>query len=223
MKKRDGRKHSVSRGSVHRKKIRRRKRQIERQSTWKNMKKTFKNINWSFLPKISKWMFQIIIVVLLAFVCVWYFGQRVSVVGDSMKPILENGDVVLVNRIAYNTGRPKRGDVIVFKPKGNENSHYYIKRIIGLPGETVSIVENNVYIDGEKLEEAYDTTAIDNVGVVGDKLTLGSDEYFVLGDDRQNSEDSRDADVGNVKYSYIYGKAWYVFSPKEHWGLIRRK
>ena len=72
-----------------------------------------------------------------------------------MKPVLQNGDVVLVNRIVYNATTPKRGDIIVFKPKGNENAHYYIKRIVGLPGETVEIIENNVYIDCEKLVEDY--------------------------------------------------------------------
>lgn len=194
----------------------RRRRKLIRQ------KKKFKiQINWSYLPIIGKWIFEIAVVALLAFVGVWYFGQRVSMVGDSMKPVLNNGDVVLVNRIVYNATTPKRGDIIVFKPNGNENSHYYIKRIVGLPGETIEIIENSVYIDGEKLEEEYTTTAIDNVGIVSEKMTLGSDEYFVLGDDRENSEDSRNADVGNVKRSYIYGKAWFVASPRGHFGFIK--
>lgn len=91
------------------------------------------------------WILQIAVVLLFAFVFVWYFGQRVSTVGDSMSPKLSNGDVVLVNRFAYNVTSPKRGDIIVFKPKGNENSHYYIKRIIGLPGETVEITRFCIY------------------------------------------------------------------------------
>ena len=138
-----------------------------------------------------------------------------------MKPVLQNGDVVLVNRIVYNATTPKRGDIIVFKPKGNENAHYYIKRIVGLPGETVEIIENSVYINGEKLVEDYKTTDIDNVGIVSEKIKLGSDEYFVLGDDRENSEDSRSADVGNVKRSYIYGKAWFIVSPGKDFGFIK--
>ena len=89
---------------------------------------------WEYLPIIGRWVFEIAIVCLFAYVAVWYFGQRVSTVGDSMSPILRNGDVVLVNRIVYNATTPKRGDIIVFKPKGNENDHYYIKRIVGLPG-----------------------------------------------------------------------------------------
>lgn len=177
-------------------------------------------LNLEYLPAIGAWAFKIGVVCLFAFVAVWYFGQRVSTVGDSMKPVLSNGDVVLVNRIVYNATTPKRGDVIVFRPKGNENSHYYIKRIVGLPGEKVEILENRVYINGERLEEEYATTDIDDVGVVSEQMQLASDEYFVLGDDRENSEDSRNADVGNVKRSYIYGKAWFVISPWKHFGFI---
>ena len=118
------------------------------------------------LHTVLSWILQIAVVLLFAFVFVWYFGQRVSTVGDSMSPKLSNGDVVLVNRFAYNVTSPKRGDIIVFKPKGNENSHYYIKRIIGLPGETVEIIEGSVYINGEKLKEDYTATEINDVGIV---------------------------------------------------------
>ncbi len=212
MKKTFWRRSSGKLNSVEKKKRRmRRKRRVK------------KNIqgNLRYLPVVGKWIFQILIVCLLAFVAVWYFGQRVSTVGDSMKPVLENGDVVLVNRIVYNASTPKRGDIIVFKPKGNENSHYYIKRIVGLPGETVEIIENKVYINGKRLEEDYQTTDIDNVGIAAEEIKLGGDEYFVLGDDRENSEDSRNADVGNVKRSYIYGKAWFVISPHDRFGFIK--
>lgn len=178
------------------------------------------HIDRSYLPLIGKWIFRIAIVCLLAFVGVWYFGQQISTVGDSMNPVLSNGDVVLVNRIVYNATTPKRGDIIVFKPKGNENVHYYIKRIVGLPGETVEIIENRIYIDGERLEEDYETTNIDDLGIANEKIQLSGDEYFVLGDDRENSEDSRSADIGNVKRAYIYGKAWLILSPVKHFGRI---
>lgn len=168
-------------------------------------------------------LMHVAVVLLCAFVFVWYFGQRVSTVGDSMNPVLKNGDVVLVNRFIYNTSSPKRGDIIVFKPKGNENSHYYIKRIIGLPGETVEIIEGRIYIDGERLEEDYTATEISDVGIVTEKMELDGDEYFVLGDDRGKSEDSRMADVGNVKRVHIYGKAWFAVSPLEHFGFVKDK
>ena len=177
------------------------------------------HINWEYLPVIGKWVFKIAVVCLLAFVYVSYFGQRVRTIGDSMNPVLENGDVVLVNRIVYNATSPKRGDIIAFKPKGNENAHYYIKRIVGLPGETVEIIENSVYINGKKIEEDYKTTDIDDVGIASEKITLGGDEYFVLGDNRENSEDSRNADVGNVKRKYIYGEVWFTISPRKNMGF----
>lgn len=173
------------------------------------------------LPYVCGWALKIGIVCMLAFAYVWFFGQKVSTVGDSMKPVLNNGDMVLVNRIVYNAMTPRRGDVVVFRPKGNKNSHYYIKRIIGLPGETIEIIENSVFIDGERLEEEYETSDITDVGIVGDKVELGENEYFVLGDDRENSTDSRSEDVGNVKRIDIYGKAWFVSSPIKHAGFIR--
>lgn len=175
----------------------------------------------AYIPPIVRWVLKVAFVCLLAFVFVWNFGQRVSTVGDSMKPVLGNGDVVLVNRVVYNARRPKRGDIIVFKPKGNENSHYYIKRVIALPGESVEIIENRIYINGKKLDESYETTNIDNVGLVSKKIKLNEDEYFVLGDDRESSEDSRNPEVGNVKRAYIYGKAWFVISPYENFGFIK--
>lgn len=167
------------------------------------------------------WAFKIAVTCLMAFVAVWYFGQRVSTIGNSMSPVLNNADMVLVNRIVYNASSPKRGDIIVFKPKGNENAHYYTKRIIGLPGETVQIIENKIFINGEKLKEDYETTEIDSAGIAAEKLKLGGDEYFVLGDNRKNSEDSRNADIGKVKRSYIYGKAWFVSSPSEDFGFVK--
>lgn len=188
-----------------------------------NKQKRKIKINFGLLRQIASWIMKIGIACLLAFVFVWYFGQQISTVGDSMTPILNNGDVVLVNRIVYDAMSPRRGDIIVFKPKGNENSHYYTKRIIGLPGETLEIIEGSVYIDGEKLEEEYETTEIKDVGIITEKIKLAGDEYFVLGDSRENSEDSRMADVGTVKRSYIYGKAWFVIAPWQHFGIIKDK
>lgn len=194
-----------------------RRRQRRASSSWKEKLR----IVLSHVPAVGRWVIMILAVCLLAFSYVWLFGQKVSTVGDSMKPVLENGDVVMVDRVIYNATAPKRGHVIVFRPKGNKNSHYYIKRIIGLPGETVSIVENSIFIDGEKLEEEYTTTEIGDAGLAADEIQLGDNEYFVLGDDRENSEDSRHADVGIVKRSYIYGKAWFISAPGKHMGFVK--
>ena len=176
--------------------------------------------NLKYIGAVLVWTAKVALVCLAAFVMVWFFGQQVSTVGDSMKPVLENGDVVLVNRVIYNATKPKRGDIIVFKPKGNNNVHYYIKRVIALPGETVEMKDNSVYIDGEKLEEEYQTTIIEDTGYLTDKIVLDEDEYFVLGDDRQNSEDSRHTEVGNVKRMDIYGKAWFIISG-DNFGFVK--
>ena len=176
------------------------------------------DLEW--IPGALTWILQIAIVCGFAFIAVWYFGQRVSTIGDSMNPILKNGDIVLVNRIVYDASSPKRGDIIVFKPNGNENLHSYIKRIVGLPGETVQIVDNVIYIDGEPVEEKWEVTGSTEAGLAGEEITLAGDEFFVLGDNRENSEDSRMPDIGNVKRSEIEGKAWFVVTFGGRFGWI---
>lgn len=160
--------------------------------------KVKKQIDYDMIRIIGIWVFKILLVCLLAFVTVFYFGRQVRNSGD----------------------KPKRGDIIVFKPNGNENARSYIKRIIGLPGETVQIKDGKIYIDGKILEEDYETTAIEDAGTAAEEIDLGGDEYFVLGDNRKNSEDSRMADIGNVKRSEIEGKAWFVLSTKGNFGFI---
>lgn len=172
---------------------------------------------WS---KIALWVFQISVTCMLAFVFVWFWGQRVSNIGNSMSPVLDNGDVVLVDRVVYNASRPKRNDIIVFKPNGNENANYSIKRIIGLPGETVEIRDEAVYIDGEKLAELPSVTETITAGVAEEPVQLAGDEFFVMGDNRSGSEDSRSADIGNVKRSEIYGKIWFRSLPLPKIGII---
>lgn len=179
-----------------------------------------KQIDYDLIRTVGIWAFKIILVCLLALVIVFYFGRQVKNSGDSMRPAVLDGDIVLVNRMIYDASKPKRGDIIVFKPNGNENARSYIKRIIGLPGETVQIKDGEIYIDGEKLEEKYETTAIEDAGTASEEITLDGDEYFVLGDNRGNSEDSRMADIGNVKRSEIEGKAWFVLSTKGNFGFI---
>lgn len=179
-----------------------------------------KQIDYDLIRNIGIWAFKVILVCLLALVIVFYFGRQVKNSGDSMRPAVLDGDIVLVNRMIYDASKPKRGDIIVFKPNGNENARSYIKRIIGLPGETVQIKDKEIYINGEKLEEDYETTAIEEAGTAAEEITLDGDEYFVLGDNRRNSEDSRMADIGNVKRSEIEGKAWFVLSTKGNFGFI---
>ena len=183
-------------------------------------KETKRRASFEWVPGAFKWLLQIIIVCFMAFVFVWYFGQRVSNIGDSMSPIIKNGDIVLVNRILYDASTPKRGDVIVFKPNGNEMLHSYIKRIIALPGETVKIKEEKIFVNGKELEEEYETSAIVDAGLASEEITLAGDEFFVLGDNRESSTDSRMPEIGNVKRSEIEGKAWFIITPGKRFGWI---
>lgn len=168
-----------------------------------------------------EWGTEIIVVCILAWMLVSFFGQRVSNAGDSMSPVLKNGDVVLINRIVYDARKPKRGEIIAFRPNGNENAHYCIKRVVGLPGETVQIKDGKVYIDGKVQKKNIYTSDLDFAGIAEKKLTLGEAEYFVLGDNSAGSDDSRLADIGNVKREDIGGKVWFVTNIGKNFGFVK--
>lgn len=167
------------------------------------------------------WALQILGVCAAAALLVAFFGQRVSNAGDSMSPAIENGEVVLVNRLIYDIAGPARGDVVAFRPDGNENAHYSIKRVVGLPGETVQIKDGSVYIDGEKMEDHIFVSEIDFAGVAGEPVELKENEYFVVGDNCGASDDSRLADVGNISRDDIYGQVWFVVSFGENFGFVK--
>lgn len=179
-----------------------------------------KKINIPIVKEIIIWISEIALVLGIAFVVVFYVGLRTSVVGQSMAPALENGEEILINRFIYSISKPKPNDVVVFLPNGNEKSHYYVKRVIGVPGDTVQIKDGAVYVNGELFEEAVETASIINPELAAEEIVLGEDEYFVLGDNRNNSEDSRYANIGNVKKEYIIGKAWFVVSPMDKFGFL---
>ena len=168
-----------------------------------------------------EWGTEIIVVCILAWMLVSFFGQRVSNAGDSMSPVLKNGDVVLINRIVYDARKPKRGEIIAFRPNGNENAHYCIKRVVGLPGETVQIKDGKIYIDGKVQKKNVYTSDLDFAGIAEKKLTLGETEYFVLGDNSAGSDDSRLADIGNVKREDIGGTVWFVTNIGKNFGFVK--
>ena len=180
-----------------------------------------KDVNFPLLKEIFSWIIEIAIVLMMAFVLVYCIGMRTSVVGQSMSDTLENGDQILVNRFMYKVIGPKANDVIVFLPNGNEKSHYYVKRVIGVPGDTVQIKDGRIYVNGTEFTEKVDVAAIEDAGLAADAVTLDDDEYFVLGDNRNNSEDSRYANIGNIKREYIIGKAWFVISTGDRFGFIK--
>lgn len=174
----------------------------------------------SIVKEVISWVAEIAITLVIAFTFVYFVGLRTSVIGQSMADTLSNGDQILVNRFIYKVTDPKPNDLIVFLPNGNEKSHYYVKRVIAVPGDTVQIKSGAVYVNGELFEEEVDVSAMEEAGLAADEIKLEEDEYFVLGDNRNNSEDSRYANIGNVKKEYMIGKAWFVVSPFKKFGFL---
>ncbi len=170
------------------------------------------------------------VIYLLAVVCVVFFlikyvGQRTIVDGESMVPTLHDQDNLIVDKLTYRFQDPKRFDIIVFPFEYAENV-YYIKRIIGLPGERVQIdEEGRIYINGEVLEESYGAEVIrpELIGLAADEILLGEEEYFVLGDNRNNSKDSRVPEVGNIDREDIIGRAWVRIWPFEDFEVIAHR
>lgn len=165
-------------------------------------------------------VYAVIIVLCIAFVPK-YVIQRTIVDGTSMETTLQDEDNLLVEKMSYHFSSPKRFDVIVFYPFGKENDAYYIKRVIGLPGETIQIVGDTIYIDGEVLEEDYGKDPMTKSGIAKEPLTLGEDEYFVLGDNRTVSEDSRYPEIGPVTKDKIAGRAILRIFPLSKFGLFQ--
>lgn len=179
------------------------------------------------MKKAVKEIFSTILYILAVLLGTWliitFVGQRTSVSGSSMEPTLHNGDQLIMDKLTYHFSEPERFDIIVF-PFQYADDTYYVKRIIGLPGETVQIdPEGNIYINGELLEEDYGLETILSPGLAAEPVILGEDEYFVLGDNRNNSSDSRDPSVGNIHRSDIIGKAWVRIWPLNKIGVLKHQ
>lgn len=174
-----------------------------------------KKISSGLVKEIFGWIFGIFISVLLAFIIVYSVGMTTSVIGVSMEPGLCNGQTIFVNQVVYRVSSPKRDDVIVFLPNGNQNSHYYVKRVVAVPGDVVQITNGILYVNGEAMEnmDKYDKMA--DAGIAENEIKLQSGEYFVLGDNRNNSEDSRSANIGVINEKDIIGKAWFHLTSDE--------
>ncbi len=166
------------------------------------------------------WIFEIAVTVLIAFVVVYFFGQTRTNVGQSMELTLADGDRVLLDTLSYRLGSPKRNDIIAFKPNGSSTSNTHIKRVVGLPGETVQIQNGMIYLDGTVYLEKTDYPSINDGGLAKEPITLGLKEYFVLGDNRNKSEDSRYADIGLVNADDIEGRVWFRVFPTDAFGLV---
>ena len=166
-----------------------------------------------------------LIVLLVTWLLITFVIQRTVVEQTSMETTLQSGDSLLVDKISYRFTEPKRFDIVIFPYKLAEEKTYYIKRVIGLPGETVRIdYDGNIYINDEKLEENYGREVIQPNSTWSAKMdkgvTLGDDEYFVMGDNRNDSLDSRYPSVGNLKKEEFVGKAVFRLFPLSHMGGI---
>ena len=176
----------------------------------------------SILKELMGWIVYIVIIVGLAWLIITFVGQRTQVSGSSMETTLSDGDQLIVDKISYRFRDPKRYDIVVFPYQYEENT-YYIKRIIGLPGETVQVIDGYVYIDGEQLDEHYGNEVMLDPGIAEDPVTLGDDEYFVLGDNRNNSQDSRAANGGGIHRKDLLGRAWIRIWPLSGFGVIKHE
>ena len=186
-----------------------------------NFRRQRKKINLPLVREVLSWIVELVVVIGLAYVLVSFFGIRTNVVGQAMEQTLENDDDILVNKFAYIISKPKQGDVIVFLPNGNKKSHYYVRRVVAVPGDTVQIKDGALYVNDELYKESTDVASMEDAGIASDAVKLEKDEYFVLGDNRNNSEDRRYANIGNVKRDYIIGKAWFRFSGLGSFGTIK--
>ncbi len=169
-----------------------------------------------FVDKVFKWIVDVVVVIVLALFCITFFCEQMKVSGNSMSDTLQGESTVLIDKFNYRLSSPDRYDVIAFsKSEKNGNKTKYIKRVIGLPGETVLIRDNRIYVNGKELKyEKYDE-AIVNAGVAGSEITLDYNEYFVLGDNVNSSEDSRSSAIGSIKKNEIIGKVWFTAWPFE--------
>jgi len=168
-------------------------------------KKFFKSLFW--------WIIEIVFVILAAWLIIEYAVEKTTMMGVSMNTTLNDGDKIIINKLAYLRSEPQRYDVIVFSQNKSGHGYYNMKRVIGLPGETVEIVNGEVYINGNKMDEVIPVEKMRVAGLADDAILLGENEFFVLGDNRNYSEDSRFANIGTVVKNDIIGKAWMRLEP----------
>ena len=166
-----------------------------------------------FFKGLFLWIIEIVLVVLAAYLIIEYAVEKTTMMGVSMNTTLNDGDKVIINKLAYLRDEPERNDVIVFSQSKSGHGYYNIKRVIGLPGETVEITNGVVYINGEKLQEDIEVEAMRVAGLADEPILLGENEFFVLGDNRNYSEDSRFANIGIIVKNDIIGKAWIRLEP----------
>ncbi len=174
------------------------------------------------LKQVIRTSIYLFLVLFMTWIIITFICQKTVVHGSSMNNTLYDGDQIMADKISYHFTNPKRYDIIVFPYQYGTRKHF-IKRIIGMPGETVQIERGTIFINGEPLNESYGMEVMKSPGRASDPIVLGADEYFVLGDNRNDSQDSRDITVGNIKKSDILGKAWLRIWPFRSFGVLRHQ
>lgn len=179
-----------------------------------------KKISSAMIREVFFWIFGILASAFIATVLVLFYGMTTNVVGASMEPELYNGQKIYVDRFLYLLSSPKKGDVVVFLPNGNENAHYYVKRVVAAPGDHLIILDGTLYVNG--IESEWVKGYIADPGIAVNELTLESGEFFCIGDNPGNSEDSRSPNIGPVKDEDIIGKAWFrAGCEKQSMGIVK--
>ena len=173
-----------------------------------------------FSRTVFGWFIVILVAMIAGYAFVTFFFQTVNIVGPSMSPTLKDGQVVVVNKIKYKLKDIERYDIVVYK-KVESESYYDVKRVVALPGETVRIENGKVYIDGNMLSDCPIETSIMNAGIAANDIVLDDNEYFVLGDNVNNSEDSRYTNIGIISKTEITGKVTSIIRPKEDKGKVK--
>ena len=169
---------------------------------------------------ITTWIVEIVIVLALSAVFSYIFCSSVTVLESSMDPTLQAGNRVMINRVSYTVGKIKRGDLIAYTNSDSTDASVHVKRVIGLPGEKIQIRDGLILIDGQTYIEERAFPSMNSGGLAENAVTLGNEEHFVLGDNRNNSEDSRFTDVGNIPARAVMGKVWLIVSPLSSFGFI---
>ena len=165
-----------------------------------------KKIGSAIFREIFSYIFGILIAIFLGVFITYFWGMSTKVIGDSMNPGLYNGQTIYIDRFQYMLSNPKAGDVVVFLPNNNKNEHYYVKRVIAVPGDTVVIKNGVCYVNGEV--SPYVNGTIEQAGIAANEIVVENSSFFCLGDDLDNREDSRSANIGLIKGTDILGKAW---------------
>ena len=177
---------------------------LQKKETASELKKRRKKL----LGEIRTTLLIVFAAAVLGYAFITFGFQTLKVQGPSMEPVLSDGETVVVNKLSYLFGSIEPGDIVAIKDVGSD-AYYDIKRVIGLPGDKISVVGGRLFVNDQQVSDTYDLDVIRSPGRLSTPVTLGEREYFVIGDNLGSSEDSRFSTYGNVQQSEIRGKIFY--------------